>query len=362
MVRKVAIIGIGQSQTGSITLDLSYKELMFQAAIRAYHDAGIKSRDDVDSFICCSEDFLEGTSITDEYVPDQLGGMQKSVCTIGGSGLHGIVNAYMQIATGAIDVVLVEAHSKVSDVLTLPNILEFGFDPIYNRLGINPHFIAGIEMNRFLHENKLRREHCAEIVVKNKRNALDNPIACYSGNLKVEDVLGSEIISYPLSKLDIAQPADACTVVLLVSKDNVRNKERAVWIRGAGWCNDGYSLEGRDFGRATYTEKAAEFAYKHAKLTPKQIDFAEVDDTYSYKELQHVKALKLSDKTPVNISGGSLGVGYTFDNSGLLRLAEVVTQLRCEASKRQIKKSEIGLAHAWRGIPTSSSAVVILER
>lgn len=360
-MQKVAIVGIGQSQTNSIISDLSYKELMFQAAVRAYNDAGIEAKA-VESFICCSEDFLEGTSIADEYVPDQLGGMQKAVCTIGGNGLHGIVNAYMQIRTGLIDLALVEAHSKISDVLSLNYILEFGFDPLHNRLGVNPHFLAGLEMTRFLYENKLKRELCAEVVVKNKKNALDNPIACYGSNLKVEDVLSSEVVSYPLTKLDISQLADACTVVILASAAKVRNKERAIWIKGVGWCNDVYSLELRELARATCVEKAGEMAYKLSKTMPKNIDLAEIDDTYSYKELQHLKALKLSERTNVNISGGSLGIGYTFENSGLLRLAEVVYQLRGEAGKRQIKNAETGLAQAWRGIPTNSSAVIILER
>lgn len=358
-MQKVAIIGVGQSQTNSIISDLSYKELMFQAAVKAYHDAEIESKE-VKSFICCSEDFLEGTSITDEYVPDQLGGMQKPVCTIGGNGLHGIVNAYMQICTGLIDTALVEAHSKISDVLSLNHILEFGFDPLYNRLGINPHFIAGLEMNRFLSENKLKRDNCAEVVVKNKKNALNNPLACYGSNLNVEDVLSSEIVSFPLTKLDISQSADASTVVVLASDAKVKNKKRAVWIKGVGWSSEQFSLESRDFANAGYAKKSAELAYKFAKITPKQIDIAEVDDTYSYKELQHIKALKLTESTPVNISGGSLGIGYTFENSGLLRLAEVVTQLRYEAGKRQLKKADIGLAQAWRGIPTNSGAIVIL--
>ncbi|MEW6070202.1 MAG: acetyl-CoA acetyltransferase, partial [Candidatus Thermoplasmatota archaeon] len=211
-------------------------------------------------------------------------------------------------------------------------------------------------------ENKLKREDCAQVVVKNKRNALNNSIACYGGNLKVEDVLSSEIISFPLSKLDISQPADACTVVILASKAKSKNKERAVWIRGVGWCNDYYSLESRELARATCAEKSAQIAYKMGKISSKDVDLAEVDDTYSYKELQHLKALRLSAKTPVNISGGSLGIGYTFENSGLLRLAEIVYQLRGEAGKRQLKKAEIGLAQSWRGIPTNSSAVVILER
>jgi acetyl-CoA C-acetyltransferase len=54
------------------------------------------------------EDIAEGTSIFDEYVPDQIGVALRPVHTIGGDGLQGLA-AYMQILTGAFDVVAVEA-------------------------------------------------------------------------------------------------------------------------------------------------------------------------------------------------------------------------------------------------------------
>lgn len=355
---KVAIIGIGQSETG-LTNDLSYKELMFDASVKAYEDAEISPKQ-IQSFISSSEDFLEGTSIFDEYVPDQLGGVQKPVCTISGSGLHGIISAYMQIKTGLIDFALVESHSKISDVLNINEILEFGFAP-ENRLGVNPHFLAALEMNRFLHEHKIKREKCAEIVVKNKKNALKNDIACYGANLKIEDVLKSEVVSYPLTKEDIAKPIDSSTIFILANSEKIKNKNRAIFIKGVGWINDNYSLEKRNFTNANYCRLAGQMAYKIAKIRPTDIDFAEIDDTYSYKELHHKIALELKD-IPINISGGSLGIGYSFENSSLLRLAEVVYQLRGEAGKRQLKNADIGIAQSWRGIPTNSGAVVILSR
>ena len=76
-----------------------------------------------------------------------------------------------------------------------------------------------------------------------------------------------------------------------------------------------------------------------------EIDFAEVDDTFAYKELQHLEALGLAPtgmagqmldegffsaegKLPVNVSGGNLGCGYAYDLSGLRSVLEVVLQLR----------------------------------
>jgi acetyl-CoA C-acetyltransferase len=121
-------------------------------------------------------------------------------------------------------------------------------------------------------------------------------------------------------------------------------------------------------------------AYRQAGIDDpaRQIDIFEVDDTYAYKELQHLIALGLYDeaadagkasasgetgfqgKMPVNVSGGALGIGHTLEASGLYRLAEIVFQLRGEVGARQLAHAKTGLAQSWRGVPTTSGAVVIL--
>jgi acetyl-CoA C-acetyltransferase len=73
MPERVAIVGVGHTQFRATSPGLSYKELMFEAATKAYADPGIDPGPDIDSFVCCSEDLYEGTGIFDEYVPDQIG-------------------------------------------------------------------------------------------------------------------------------------------------------------------------------------------------------------------------------------------------------------------------------------------------
>ncbi len=73
MNERVAIVGLGWTGFRPTTPDVSYKELMYEAAVRAYADAGVDPRRDVESFVTVAEDFHEGTSIFDEYVPDQIG-------------------------------------------------------------------------------------------------------------------------------------------------------------------------------------------------------------------------------------------------------------------------------------------------
>ncbi len=150
---RVGIIGVGMTAFRPSTPEYSWKELMFEAASRAYADAGINPRTDVGSFITCAEDYYEGFGIFDEFVPDQLGAALRPTCTISGDGLQGLATAFMQIQTGLVDVAVVEAHSKASDIVSLDGILEHGMDPIWNRpLGAHPYIVAGLEATAYHHD------------------------------------------------------------------------------------------------------------------------------------------------------------------------------------------------------------------
>lgn len=382
MNSRVAIIGVGWVDFRPTSSELSYKELMYEAAVRAYSDAGVDPRQDIDSFVTVAEDFHEGTSIFDEYVPDQLGAALKSVHTIPGDGLHGLASAYMMIRTGQFDLVAVEGHSKASNILTPAGITAYAQDPVHNRpLRFNTHFVAGLEMNRYLHESGVTREQCAAVVAKNHRNAKANPLAAYGGDITLQDILDSPALSWPLSIAETAQHSDGAIVMVLASEKKVKKlAKKPIWITGVGWCSDSVSLEYRTWGDAIHTRKAAQMAYRVAGIKDPQngIDFAEIDDTYAYKELQHLEALALcpagkagqwiedgttnpDGKFPVNVSGGSLGMGHLLDANGLARALEVVLQLRGEAESRQLADVKVGLAQSWRGVPTNSGAVAVLS-
>jgi acetyl-CoA C-acetyltransferase len=379
---RVGIVGVGWTGFRPVTPEASYKEMMYEAAARAYADAGIDPRRDVDSFVTAAEDLHEGTSIFDEYVPDQLGAAQRPMHTIAGDGLHGIAAAVMQILTGHFRVVVVEGHSKASNILTLPEITAYALDPIVNRpLGVHPVGVAGLEASAYLHDTGTTRDHCAAVVVKNRRNALQNPTAAYGADLTLDQVMASGVVASPLSRLEISDHADGAVVMVLAEETTARRlSPHPVWVRGVGWANDSPSLESRVWGRAVYAERASVMAYKMAGITDpaREIHFAEIDDTYAFKELQHLEALGLcgrgeagrltADGTtgrrgrfPVNVSGGSLGTGHLLDASGLARALEVVLQLRGQAGSRQLPDVTTGVAQSWRGIPTTSGAVAVLS-
>lgn len=413
MSRKVCIVGIGHTDFNSMTPDVHWKDFMYEACNKAYVDAGIDVRKDVDSFITCAEDYWEGFSIFDEFVPDQIGALLRPCCTVSGDGIYGLGNAYMQIKTGLVNVVLVEAHSKVSDLLTYGDIVLFAFDPLFERpvsgpverpnhagipsypkehpkplIGktdekerIHPYFLAGLEMQNYLKKTSTTEEQCAAVVVKNRKNAFNTPYADYEAKLTVEDVMNSSYLFRPVKRLDISPNVDGAVAFVLADEETAKRLGvDLIYLSGFGWSSETPWLSTRGMD-AAYATNAAQMAYKMAGISQprKDIHIAEVDDRFSFKELQHLEAiglakpgeaakllengeLDLKGSLPTNTSGGSLGVGNCLEATGLQKSLEIVTQLRGLAGKRQVPNARVGLAQAWRGIPSGSGAVAIFER
>ena len=377
---RVAIVGVGYTTLRSMTPEVSFRELIFEAAVKAYADAGIKPQD-VSTFVSITEDYTEGTAIADEYVPDQLGAVLKPVHTVTSDGITGLASLVMQLETEQLEIAVIEGHSKASNIAHPAHIEAFALDPIYARpLGFHPNYVAGLEMRAFLAETGNTERHAASVVAKNRRNALRNPLAAYPADLTADDVLASRMEADPLKQGEIASYADGAIVIVLARESALpRTGGRPIFINGIGWSQHTPNIEERELHRAVYAEKAAEMAYRLAGISnpTSEIDFAEVDDRFSYKELQHLEALRLAPPgesgrlleegtfasdgdLPVNASGGHLGNGYTHDMSGLRSVLEVVLQLRGEAGQRQLPDVRVGLAQSWRGIPTATGGVAVL--
>ena len=350
MALRVGLAGIGWSGFSPTTEGISYKELMFEAARRAYADADVDPRTEVDSFVCCSEDIEEGTSIFDEYVPDQLGAVQRPVHTVASDGLFGLATAAMLIRSGIASTVAVEAHSKASDIVTLGRVDRFAMDPVLNRpLDVSATALAGLEMRRWLHLTGRTEDECADVAARNREHARTNPRASYA------DVRDPELLFDPLTREQVAEPVDGCVVLVLTSED--RAPAGAVFVDGVGWSQDAPSVESREWDRAAATEHAGRLAYERAGIGPSDVELAEVDDTFAYKQLQHLDALGLRELDPgrVNRSGGALGEGHLREGNGLARALACVERLRAG-------DAGVAVAQSWRGVPSTSAAVAVMRR
>ena len=374
---RVAVLGVGVVGPRPAISELSFRELMFEAALRAYRDAGLEDpRKEVDAFVSCQEDFWEGIAIADEFAPEPIGGVLRPTFTVSGDGLQGLAQAYMLIRTGYFDIVTVEAHAKPSDIDTFDGIVELAFDPNLLRPIAPPnyHFLAALEARRFMELANATREDLALVVAKNKNAGLHNPRAVNAAPISPSDVLGAPVTVDPLTRLDIADPVDAAVVVVVASEEAVKRlgaEDRAVWIEGIGYYTETGSFERHELGRAPSIRLAASRALGMAGVANafNELDFIETEDRYSYMEPLSLYEAGVSEDPirdlregafdpggplPVNASGGSLSLGWPLEATGLLRLVEAVERLRSSGGK--------ALVLSWRGIPTYTSAAVVLSR
>ncbi len=380
MVR-VGIAGVGWFGFQPEVVDYSFREMMFKAAQRAYEDAGgINPRSDVDAFVSCQEDFWEGIAICDEFASDPIGGAMKAVYTVAGDGLQCVGQAYMMIKSGLFDVVVVESHGKPSDVETLNEIIYMATDPISLRpLGLeNAHALAALEARAYLAKYGVEEEHLDAVVEKAHKAGAKNPRAVYASPGKSRS--NSPVVVNPLRDADIARYVDAAVVVVMASERVIRNyTDTPVWVDGVWWSTEISSLELHDWSFPLHAREAADGAYKQAKITDpvKEVGFAEVDNRYSFKELQHIEALRLAPRgqakdllldgafspggrLPVNLSGGALAEGVPFEVHGLARLSYAVAVMRGDF-KAEVDRRDVAVVHSWRGVPTTTSAVAVLR-
>ena len=374
MMERVGVVGVGFEGFRPAITDISTREMMFQAASRAYSDAEVDPRKDVGSFVCCTEDLWEGWSIADEMVPDQVGGARRPLFTVAGDGIVGIGHAAMHIRSGVADVVAVEAHSKVADVLDKTAVENMALDPAFLRVpGVNFDVLAGLEMSAFMKATGFSRDEVSLAVRMEKEAALRNGRASYGGALSIKEISEAEPLSAPLRKHDKAEYVEAGIVIVLAGEKWIRrNRREAVYVDGLAWRSSTPWYEGGGAEAAGYARESFGAALKQSgKRGLASFDVLEVDDTYSYKLLQHLVSMGatrsqvlglLDGKGPaLNPSGGSLGTGYLIEATGSHRVLECVLQLRGTAGPNQVRGARNAVALSWRGSPTGTGAAAVLS-
>jgi acetyl-CoA C-acetyltransferase len=383
MKERVAIIGAGMTLFRHKMRETG-RELSHEAARLALDSAGIEKKDVKCVVLGSAPDAFDGVHMKGEYLVDGAGGTNKPYMRVfvgGATGVFATIAGWWHVASGLFDVCLVVAEEKMSSCRPHP---QYAFtsiwDPVLERpLGPNLLWIFALEMHRYMHVHGIKHEQIAEVSVKNKRNALDHPCAQIPARITVEDVLNSELICYPVRRLDISPTSDGAAAIVLCSESVAKKiTDSPVWIDGVGWCIDTTWWTNRDLSYPVYLEKAARMAYSQAKIEDprREIDVAEPYDPFDYKELHHMEGLLLAGKgeapiltqegvtqrdgdLPVNPSGGLLGVGNPIAAAGLMKVCEIFWQLRGEAGRRQVPDPETGLAHAWGDLMQYSSVVVM---
>lgn len=383
-MRDVAIIGAGMTLFRRRLLETP-RELAGLASSAALEEAGMGAKD-IDCIVLGNApDDFDGLHRVGDHVGDVGGGLKPVVRVYAGgaTGVLAPIAGWWHVASGACRSVLVVAEAKMSPVLPHPQaVFAYMWDPIIEQaLSPNLLWVFALEMRRYMHECGLGKEQIALVSVKNKRNALDHPSAQAAATISVEDVLKSEVLVWPVQRLDVAPVSDGAAALVMVRGDDARSwTDTPVWVRGVGWSLDSSYWYNRELGFPRYVAESARMAYRMARVErpEKEIHVVEPYDAFDYKELHNLEGLGLAPRCgaakmleeglldrdgelPTTPSGGLLGVGNPISAAGVMKVAELFWQLRGQAGARQVRRSvERGLAQTW-GDLMQASTVIILE-
>ncbi|MEE9323528.1 MAG: thiolase domain-containing protein [Candidatus Aenigmarchaeota archaeon] len=384
--RDVAIIGIGITRFGE-HWNLGLKELAVEAGIKAVEDAGI-SGEDIQLVVGgnMSGGLFAGQEHGAGLLADYLGLnpvpaiRTEGACCSGGLAMR---VGYLAIASGMHDFVAVGGVEKMTDVYgpqattALSGAMEYETEAYF---GVTFPGIYALIARRHMHEYGTTRKQLSLVSVKNHKNALHNPYAQYQRKITVKDIEKSVMVADPLRLLDCSPITDGAATVILVPAEFARKyTDTPIYVKASAQASDTLSLfSRRDITTLDATVFSAKEAYKQAKLSPNNIDLAEVHDCFTiaeicaYEDLGFTKKgmggklieegeTEMGGKIPVNASGGLKAKGHPVGATGVAQIADIVKQLRGDAGKCQIKGAEIGLAHNVGG-SGATATVHILSR
>jgi acetyl-CoA C-acetyltransferase len=363
----------------------SLAELHADVAIGALRDAGL-TLTDVDGFFCDTEAPGLGPLSMAEYIGlNRLRYMDNS--DPGGSAylLH-VGHAMEAIANGKCSVALItlagrpRAAGLRADPAPDWSLPELPFEFPYGSIVLNQYAMCAM---RHMHEYGTTSEQLAWIKVAASHHAQHNPNAMLKDVVTVDDVLKSPMIADPLHRLDCCVVSDGGGALVVVSPEVAKTLKRPmIAVRGAG-----EAIKHHQGGQVdlTYTStvQSGRQAFEAAGVTPKDIKYASIYDSFTITVLMQLEDLGFCEKgrggafvadgnlisgvgkLPVNTDGGGLCNNHPANRGGMTKVIEAVRQLRGEAHPAvQVKNCDLALAQGMGGWLGSrhASGTLILER
>ena len=377
-MEKVGIVGYYQVKLSS---DANYGryEMIYEAVRGAIDKAGLKKKD-ISTVVSCTNDYYDGRTISNCFTVEVGGSYLVDESKVEMDGAHAVLYGLMRILSGNHKLAVVWGGSMASCFPYHATKL-YETDPVWERPTalVNDITAGGFQMRAYMEKYGIEAEEIAQVAVKNKKNAAKNPLAlpeAQNPNLSTQEVLSSDIYADPVTELMVAQPCDCVAALLLApEKQALKITDKPVWITGVGWNQDTYYLADRDLSTIRSMELAGRSAFEMAGIRdPKsEIDVAELFEAYAHEELILAEALGLVDKgkgptldseidgkISINPSGGALG-GNPPCATGLIRIIEVVKQLRGEADGHQVRDAKKAIASGQIGMCAQNNILYVLE-
>ncbi len=228
----------------------------------------------------------------------------------------------------------------------------------------------------YMKKYKATMDDLALISFKNHQNATLNPKAYfYKRPVSLEMIKNSPVVASPLRLFDCSLSVNGGAAVILTKE------ETDIEVLGSGFATDSIlTFCRKEPWHFQATVLASQKAYKEAKISPQDVQIAEVHDAFTSVELFSYEDLgfalpgkgaelirsgkvNLDGKLPINTSGGLKARGHPISVTGLAQIYEIVNQLRGRCGERQVKNSpKIGLCHNIGGTGGSVTVHIFRKR
>ena len=382
---KVAIVGMGCTKFGELW-DKGVRDLMVEAAVEAFEDAGIEPEDIQAAW---QGNFYEYTAMSAiplaqtlklPFVPVTR---VENFCASGSEALRGACYA---VAAGVYDIVLALGVEKLKDA-------GYGGLPVAGGggTGVAPSITApglmAMMATRYFAKYGLEPEEgkrtLAKISSKSHHNGTLNPKAHFQREVSVEEIMRAPIVAWPLGLYDCCGTSDGAAAAIVTRADMAKNfRPDPVYIKSlqiAATSGEEELYADYDYAHVETTYRAGIKAYAEAGIRkPRQeISMMETHDCFSITELTEYEDLQISPRgrakedvdagffnldgpLPNEPDGGLKCFGHPLGASGLRMMYEMYEQLQGKAGPRQIKDPKIGLTHNMGGPPAASVVSVCI--
>jgi len=382
-VDRALIAGVFEHPTRK-AVDKSLAQLHAEVAAGALADAGL-TLDDVDGYFVAGDN----TNLYPLSLVEYLGLRLKVIgaTDTGGSAyVTHVGQAIEAIAAGRCRVALITLAGRprtggaAADPAPDWSLPDVPFEQPYGRSVVNTYAMCA---KRHMYEYGTTSEQLAWIKVAASHHAQHNPNAMLKNVVTVEEVLASPMIADPLHRLDCCVVSDGGGAIVVVAPEVATSLARPmIRIRGIG-----DAVKHQNAGQVDLTYTATRFsaatAFAAAKVTPADIRYASLYDSFTITVLEQIEDLGFCEKgrggrfvadgaliagvgrLAVNTDGGGLCNNHPGNRGGMTKVIEAVRQLRGEAHPAvQVPDCALAVANAtggWLGTRHAASTV-ILER
>lgn len=383
-IRKVAIISYGLTKVDK-HWSKSLRELFGEAVQATMNKIEVSNLDAIIVGNMCASDLSDQNNIG-SIVADYIGAIPTTAYRVEaacGSGGAALLCGFTSVSSGMFDLVMVGGVEKLTDGIGKETTFSLGkaADAEYELFhGSSFVSLNALLMNRYMQVYGTPREAFADFAVLMHKNGARNPYAQLPFEINRETVLNSERIADPIRLYDCAPIGDGAAVVILCPLEKApRYTDTFVEICGISGATDTINISSRaDLLSLKSTIVAAEKAYKMAKMSPVDIDVAEIHDTFTITGVLSIEDLGFVEKgkfdkllnegafepgglVAINPSGGLKSRGHPVGATGVYQAAEITMQLTDSAGKMQVPNAEVGLMQNIGG-SGSSTYVAIMRR